>query len=197
MAKDTKQKLMDAALDIFIRDGYDGANIKDICAEVGIVKSAFYRHFDSKDALWNEMIEQIATHYNRHFNSRKNAIQIPSSLEQFKETALAMFGFTLDDEKVIKARKLLTKEQFSDEKAKQLANYYFCEKQESIFAVIFSGMMEKGLIKQCDVGLLAFGFSAPLSELVHYSDRNPEKREEVLKKAAEFTDMFLKEYGVK
>ena len=79
MAKDTKQKLMDAALDIFIRDGYDGANIKDICAEVGIVKSAFYRHFDSKETLWNEMIEQIATHYNRHFNSRKNAIQIPSS----------------------------------------------------------------------------------------------------------------------
>lgn len=197
MAKDTKQKLMDAALDIFIRDGYGGANIKDICAEVGIVKSAFYRHFDSKEKLWNEMIEQIASHHNSHFHSQINADEIPSSLARFKETALAMFGFTLDDEKVIKARKLLTKEQFSDEKVKQLANYYFGEKQEAIFAVIFSGMMEKGLIKQCDADLLAFGFSAPLSELIHYSDRNPEKRAEVLKKAADFTDMYLKEYGAK
>ena len=34
MARDTKEKILEAALDVFSKDGYDGANISDITQSV-------------------------------------------------------------------------------------------------------------------------------------------------------------------
>ncbi|GGM21063.1 TetR/AcrR family transcriptional regulator [Promicromonospora citrea] len=40
-----------AAIDLFIRRGYDATSISDLAAELGVTKSAVYHHFASKEAL--------------------------------------------------------------------------------------------------------------------------------------------------
>jgi AcrR family transcriptional regulator len=51
MKTDTRQRLIDAAVKRFYQDGFHGAAMDQILAEVGISKTAFYKHFESKDEL--------------------------------------------------------------------------------------------------------------------------------------------------
>lgn len=58
----TRQKLMDAAFTRFYRDGFRNVGIDQILADVGISKTAFYKHFDSKEDL---MVAALENHHQR------------------------------------------------------------------------------------------------------------------------------------
>src|SRR5512134_878151 len=47
----TRQRLIDAAVARFYRDGFRNVGLDQILADVGISKTAFYKHFESKDDL--------------------------------------------------------------------------------------------------------------------------------------------------
>ena len=53
MAKDTKERILAAALEQFSQNGYAGANIRELTASLGLVKSVMYKHFESKEDIWN------------------------------------------------------------------------------------------------------------------------------------------------
>lgn len=52
---ETRRRLLDAALDAFARHGFAGASIRAITRAVGVRESAFYAHFPSKQAVWEEL----------------------------------------------------------------------------------------------------------------------------------------------
>ena len=54
----TRQRLLDAALQIFARNGFERATVDEIVREAGFSKGAFYVHFESKDDLFWEMLRQ-------------------------------------------------------------------------------------------------------------------------------------------
>ena len=56
----TRQKLMDAAFTRFYRDGFRNVGIDQILADVGISKTAFYKHFESKEDLMVAALEAQA-----------------------------------------------------------------------------------------------------------------------------------------
>lgn len=60
MASETRQKLMEAAFTRFYRDGFRNVGIDQILADVGISKTAFYKHFDSKEDL---MVAALDAHH--------------------------------------------------------------------------------------------------------------------------------------
>src|SRR3954467_3794430 len=47
----TRQRLVEAAIRRFYRDGFRNVGIDQVYAEVGISKTAFYKHFESKEDL--------------------------------------------------------------------------------------------------------------------------------------------------
>ncbi|MBO4220793.1 MAG: helix-turn-helix transcriptional regulator, partial [Clostridia bacterium] len=53
MANDTKERILAAALEMFSKNGYAGTNIRELTASLGLVKSGVYKHFESKEAIWN------------------------------------------------------------------------------------------------------------------------------------------------
>ena len=57
MAKDTKERLRAAALDMFSQNGYAGTNIRELTASLGLVKSGLYKHFKSKEEIWNSLLD--------------------------------------------------------------------------------------------------------------------------------------------
>jgi len=50
-ATPTRQRLIDAAGRRFYRDGFRNVGLDQVLADVGITKTAFYKHFESKDDL--------------------------------------------------------------------------------------------------------------------------------------------------
>lgn len=53
----TRQRLIETAIRRFYRDGFRSVGIDQILADVGISKTAFYKHFDSKDDLMLAALE--------------------------------------------------------------------------------------------------------------------------------------------
>ena len=62
----TKQEILEAALELFSVQGYEATSISQIAGAVGIRKASLYSHFESKqailDALVKDILEQYATH---------------------------------------------------------------------------------------------------------------------------------------
>lgn len=49
--KTTRERLIEAAVQRFYRDGFRNVGIDQVYSDVGISKTAFYKHFESKDDL--------------------------------------------------------------------------------------------------------------------------------------------------
>ena len=62
-AGNTKQRIFDTAMPMFLEKGYDNVSINGICRKMGLTKGAFYAHFKSKDQLVVESIMLADTHY--------------------------------------------------------------------------------------------------------------------------------------
>ena len=56
-AEATRQSILDAAARIFRRDGYSGARLSDIAAEIGRKAGSLYYHFGSREALVEAVME--------------------------------------------------------------------------------------------------------------------------------------------
>ena len=195
MAKDTKERILAAALDQFSEHGVEGTSIQDFSAALKLTKSALYKHFDSKKDVWNALLDQMIAYYAARFGSRENLPPVPDSLEGLVQMTMRMVDFTVHDEKIIKTRKLLSIEQFRDERARELATKHFLTGLKDMFTPIFAGMMEKGLFRQDDPGMLAFAYTSPISSLIRLCDREPEKTDEAIAHIEAFSRHFVKVHG--
>lgn len=196
MSGDTKERILKAALEIFSRDGYAGANLKDIAGAVGVVKSGFYRHYASKEELWNAVLDEMERYYAERFGSSDNMPVIPKNTDELKTLTLRMLDFTMHDKKIIMTRKILLTEQFRDARVRALATKHFGIGLETLFTKIFTSMMENGSIKREDPAVLAFSYTAPIMSLLHYCDREPEKEPEIIEKIQTFIKHFIEIYGI-
>ena len=197
MANDTKERILAAALEMFSKNGYTGTNIRELSALLGLVKSGVYKHYESKEAIWNALLDEMIAYYGEHFGSEEHLPPVPDSLEGLVTMTMHMVNITVYDEKIIMTRKVLTLEQFRDARARELATKHFLTGLTNIFTRIFTGMMDKGLLRKDDPKMLAFAYTAPISALIHLCDREPGKTEDALKQIEEFSRHFIQVYGQK
>ena len=197
MANDTKERILAAALEMFSKNGYAGTNIRELSASLGLVKSGVYKHYESKEAIWNALLDQMIAYYGEHFGSSEHLPPVPDSLEALTRLTMQMVNITVHDEKIVMTRKMLTLEQFRDDRARELATKHFVTGLTEIFTHIFAGMMDKGLILCDDPAMLAFAYTTPISALIHLCDREPEKTEGAIAQIEAFSRHFIAAYGVK
>lgn len=50
-----RARVLDAAVELFARQGYDGTSVAQVIARAGVAKGGFYHHFASKEALLYEV----------------------------------------------------------------------------------------------------------------------------------------------
>jgi AcrR family transcriptional regulator len=50
-----RARVLDAAVDLFARQGYDGTSVTQVIDQAGVAKGGFYHHFASKEALLYEV----------------------------------------------------------------------------------------------------------------------------------------------
>ena len=55
----TRERLIDAAIDVFAEKGVLGASVEEICEAAGFTRGAFYSNFDDKDDLCVAMLQRL------------------------------------------------------------------------------------------------------------------------------------------
>ncbi len=61
---DKENSLLDAAMELFIRYGYDKTTVNEIAKKAGISKGAVYLHFDSKQSIMGNLLFRETQKYN-------------------------------------------------------------------------------------------------------------------------------------
>ena len=56
---DSKDKILDVALQLFIRSGYRGTSLNEIAEEAGLTKGGVYHYFSSKDDLYYQAVKRF------------------------------------------------------------------------------------------------------------------------------------------
>ncbi len=195
MPKDTKERILMAALEMFSQKGYEGTNIRELSASLGLVKSGIYKHFESKEAIWDALLDRMIAYYEERFGSAAHLPPVPASAEELMEMTMRMVGFTVRDEKIVMVRKMLSIEQYRDGRARELATKHFLTGLKDMFTPVFAGMMDRGILRRDDPAMLAFAYTAPISALIHLCDREPEKTDEALAAIEAFAGHFIRVYG--
>ena len=58
-ADDTRQRILDIAVDLFIEQGYAGTSVRDISERLGMTKGSLYYHFASKEEVLNALVAPL------------------------------------------------------------------------------------------------------------------------------------------
>lgn len=56
-ASDRKQQLLETALDVFSRRGFEGTTTKELAAAAGVAEAVIFRHFPTKQALYTAVLD--------------------------------------------------------------------------------------------------------------------------------------------
>ena len=188
----TKDRILYAALDLFAEKGYDGVGVDLIAENAGLKGPSLYRHYKGKEDIFNSLIDLVTSHYEEGFGLKKEQGEFPVSMDALIENAMEKIRFTMHDDIVRKTRRILAMEQFRSKRIAELTTRYHLDNLQGMYADIFKGFMDKGILKKDDPELLAFEFVAPVSLLVHIYDRQPEREAEILDKIRKHFEYFAK-----
>ncbi|MDO4484497.1 MAG: TetR/AcrR family transcriptional regulator [Clostridia bacterium] len=191
----TKERILDAALTLFSEKGYDGVGVDLIAANAGLKGPSIYKHFKGKEEILETVIEQINRHYEAGF--RRNPAVLPASVDELVAISMERIRFTLNDPLIVKARKLLTLEQFRSPFFAAQATAHNYENIQTMYANMFAGMMEAGTLRREDPQWLAMLFLSPVTLLIQMHDREPARREEAVQRIEEHLRHFADVYGIR
>ena len=176
----TREKILDAALTLFAKNGYDGTSMEEISSEVGIKAPSLYKHFKGKEDIFNTLLDNAEARYEENFGSAENAV-IPDSIESFIISTMKSVSFTISDPMIRKIRIFLIKEQFRNERLADITTRHQILGLQKMYTKIVEGMMKKGLLKKDDPSLIAMELITPVVLYVSRTDREPGYRKEALK----------------
>ena len=94
---DTRQRILDVALDLFTEQGYDGTSLREIAEQLGVTKAALYYHFESKEDIL------MALHMRLHDFGRDALMRIgegPVTLALWEELLNEVLGEMLAQRKL-------------------------------------------------------------------------------------------------
>jgi AcrR family transcriptional regulator len=84
--QETQSRLLDAAEEVFVRDGYEGAQLDEIAAVAGRSKGAVYNHFKNKEDLFLALFEHRTRSYiQRLMESLQKCTTRQQNLKAFRE----------------------------------------------------------------------------------------------------------------
>ncbi len=191
-----RQAILDAAKQLFAREGYAGVSMDQIAADAGVSKLTVYSHFGDKEALFTAAIEA------------KCAEMIPDGLFQFeldgtfaerlKAIAHAFFNLIASDEALSTHRMVLIPGN-TDPKLKQIFWEIGPKRTCDAFSAMLQAASDSGELDIADVGLAAEQFFALLkgdlhSRLLFGLQQHP-SRAEVAAHVEATVEMFLRAYG--
>lgn len=91
----TKRELLTAAKAVFAAKGYHQSKISDIASEADVGVGTFYLHYDSKEALFLELVEDTTRQLKERVDAAKAAAGDP--VEQARVSCETLFRFAQEN----------------------------------------------------------------------------------------------------
>ena len=198
--EDTKQRILDKALELFSTQGYDSVSVGEIAKAVGIKAPSLYNHFPSKQAIFDAIMETTAAQYEADTDQInihvQNAVQdIPVFTEitadALFEKVRQIFEYSLHNETISRFRRMMTIEQFRSPELAALYSKRYVERVLDYHAGIFRALIAAGEIIAEDPDTLAMMYVAPVLTLIGICDRQPERESECLEKLQNHVRLFF------
>lgn len=89
-------KILSSARDIYLDEGLQGLSMRKIAAKVGVSATALYRHFDNKEAIVAEMLEEGFRIFGRYLY---RALAEPTVEGRMQASGQAYLDFALEQPK--------------------------------------------------------------------------------------------------
>ena len=176
---ETKDRILEAALRLFARDGYEAVSTSAIAGELGMAKSALYKHFPDKRAIFDSLVELMLERHRRvgeasglETGAVQTAAQAYASADSASMADLgeALFRYWTLDESAVAFRHLLSIERFRDSRVEQVYDELFVGGKLRYHARLFASMMEAGAFEVRDAVSAALEFWSPIALLMDAVD---------------------------
>lgn len=151
MAGGTKERILEAALELFAENGYLGASMSDIANRLGITKGALYKHYTGKQEILDSIVERM----NQMDYERAQECEMPETqpdgfaeaylhtpIERIRTYSMAQFDHWTKEPFSSNFRKMLTLEQYRDPKLRQLYHDYLATGPTEYMAAIFRKLVD-------------------------------------------------------
>ena len=199
--EDTKQKILDKALELFSTQGYDSVSVGEIAKAVGIKAPSLYNHFPGKQAIFDAIVESTAAQYEAdtdkidiHVQNAKQDIPVFTEItaDALFEKVQQIFEYSLHNETISRFRRMMTIEQFRSPELAALYSRRYVERILRYHAGIFRALIASGEICAEDPDALAMMYVSPVLTLIGICDRQPEREPECLEKLQNHVQLFFR-----
>lgn len=187
--RNTREIILEEALSLFSVKGYESVTVKEIANSVGIKDSSLYKHFESKQAIYDTLLEWM----DHKFEETVTFYQLPqgeiasvaheygrNDLVWLKKACEAVFLFFLKDPQASKFRKMLTIEQYKNSDAAKTLGSWFFDDAIKFQTDLFSEMIRQGTFREGPPAIIALQFYGPFYTLLCQYDNKPQKEAEAL-----------------
>lgn len=198
-AVNTKQRILQEALNLFSEKGYNAVYVGDIAQAVGIKAPSLYKHFKSKQDIFDAILDEMKKNYDQQaaalgMNGSDAGQDAPVfaavSEDRLVQMGIGLFQFFLHDDYASKFRKILTIEQFHDEELAHLYSRQYVDDPLAYQSALFALIAAEGLFKDAKPDMMALHFYAPIFMLLTVCDRQPERENEALQMIEEHIRQF-------
>lgn len=147
---ETKESILLTALRLFARDGFEAVSVSQIAGELGMVKSALYKHYKNKRDIFDSILERMdemdcerAKEYEMPAGNMEKIVDSYKTLpfDQIRTYSEAQFQHWTEDEFSSLFRKMLTLEQFRSQEMSELYQKYLTSSPVAYMKEIFLGMV--------------------------------------------------------
>ena len=204
--EDTKQKILDKALELFSEYGYDSVSVGQIAQAVGIKAPSLYNHFPGKQAIFDAIVESTAARYAEgtdrlsvHVQDARRDVPEFSQItaDELFDKLKQVFLYSLHDEPISRFRRMMTIEQFRSEELSRLYTKRYIERIEKYHEGIFRALIKKGEIKEADPETLSMMYISPVITLLGVCDREPDREDECIEKLGAHVHLFFTTFNKK
>ncbi len=201
----TKELILEEALKQFSKKGYDGTSMSDIAGPLGISKAALYKHFESKQQIFDRIIaeseekykvffEKLSVHMFNDGNEELNKdvdVYADISAKGLCENVLTFVRFSMSDEYSKQVRQMLTISQFQSRELGEMYTKRYVDAMLGYDEKLFERLIQKGAIKKGDPKALAAMFFAPVTMYMGIWDREPKRAKECEKAIKKHVEQFF------
>ena len=148
----TKEKILLTSLKLFAQDGYEAVSISKISGELGMAKSALYKHYKNKRDIFDSIINRMdeldyerAREYNMPEGNMDEIIKgyRKISIDKIRIYTEAQFKHWTEEEFPSLFRRMLTLEQYRNQEMADLYQKYLVSGPIEYMTYLFAGITGK------------------------------------------------------
>jgi AcrR family transcriptional regulator len=157
--EETQEKIIQAALELFVRKGYHATSVTDIMNKVGLTKGSLYAHFKSKGELLLRIIDEYKARYIDEVIRFANDGE-GNALDKLHRYISFSAQFASEHQNLCVFLTFLTTELKADIDFEPMLKAVYHDQQRFISGIIRQGINQGVVDKQTDPDLAALAFMA-------------------------------------